>query len=99
MTLPRFTEIVSPWVRVCCFVLALCALPSWSLAQTTPDTAPPVVSSETTEPPTFPETEAMADFPVARLRALEKITARTVTFEAPVGATLKFGEIYIRIQA
>lgn len=37
--------------------------------------------------------------PVVRLRTLDKITARTVTFEANVGATVKFRTIYIKIQA
>lgn len=38
------------------------------------------------------------DYPVVRLRTLDKITARTMTFEARVGATMKFGEIFIKVQ-
>jgi hypothetical protein len=38
------------------------------------------------------------DYPVVRLRTLDKITARTMTFEAKVGATMKFGEIFIKVQ-
>ena len=38
-------------------------------------------------------------YPVAQLRMLDKTTARSVTFEAKVGSTLKFGSLYIRTQA
>ena len=38
------------------------------------------------------------DYPVVKLRTLDKITARTMTFEAKVGATMKFGEIFIKVQ-
>ncbi len=41
----------------------------------------------------------MEDMKVARLRTLDKVTARTVTFEANVGSTVKFGPLYIKIQA
>ncbi len=41
----------------------------------------------------------MADFPVVRLQSLDKTTARTMTFDARVGSTIKFGPLYIRIQA
>lgn len=34
-----------------------------------------------------------------RLRSLDKITARTLTFDAQVGSTIKFGDIYIKIQS
>lgn len=40
----------------------------------------------------------MNDMPVVKLRTLDKVTARTVTFEASVGATVKFGKFYIKIQ-
>lgn len=39
------------------------------------------------------------DYPVAKLRSLDKISARTTVFEAEVGSTLKFGEVYIKVQA
>lgn len=42
---------------------------------------------------------AYEDYPVVRLRSLDKITARTMTFEAKVGSTVRFGEIYIKVQA
>lgn len=45
------------------------------------------------------EQEGMIDYPVVRLRALDKITARTMTFNARVGNTVRFGSIYIKIQA
>lgn len=38
------------------------------------------------------------DYPIVKLRTLDKITARTMTFEAKVGATMKFGEIFIKVQ-
>lgn len=38
------------------------------------------------------------DYPVVKLRTLDKITARTMTFEAKVGSTMKFGEIFIKVQ-
>lgn len=38
------------------------------------------------------------DYPIVKLRTLDKITARTMTFEAKVGTTMKFGEIYIKVQ-
>lgn len=39
------------------------------------------------------------DYPTIRLRSLDKITARTLTFDAQVGTIIKFGDIYIKIQA
>ncbi len=39
------------------------------------------------------------DYPVVRLRSLDKITARTMTFEAKVGTTVRFGDIYIKVQS
>ncbi len=39
------------------------------------------------------------EYPSVRLRSLDKITARTLTFDAKVGTTVKFGEIYIKIQS
>jgi hypothetical protein len=41
----------------------------------------------------------MEDMPYVKLRSLDKITARTVTFEARVGSTVKFGPLYIKTQA
>lgn len=41
----------------------------------------------------------LIDYPVVQLRALDKITARTVTFQAKVGSTVKFGALYIKPQA
>jgi hypothetical protein len=39
----------------------------------------------------------MTEYPKVRLRSIDKITARTMTFDANVGATLKFGSIFIKI--
>ena len=41
----------------------------------------------------------MTEEPVVKLQALDKVSARTVTFDAHVGATVKFGSVYIKPQA
>ncbi len=41
----------------------------------------------------------MESAPVVKLRSLDKVTARTETFEARVGSTVKFGPLYIKVQA
>jgi len=41
----------------------------------------------------------MNNYPIVKLQSLDKITARTMVFEARVGSTIKFGPIYIKIQA
>lgn len=41
----------------------------------------------------------MEDFPVVKLQSLEKVTARTETFEARVGSTVKFGPLFIKVHA
>ena len=41
----------------------------------------------------------MADYPIVKLQSLDKVTARTMTFEAKVGSTVKFGPLYIKVQA
>lgn len=46
-----------------------------------------------------PALAAMSEYPKVRLRSLDKITARTMTFDAKVGTTIKFGSIYIKIQS
>ena len=40
----------------------------------------------------------MSEFPRVKLQSLDKATARTMTFEAKVGSTLRFGPLYIRVQ-
>lgn len=39
------------------------------------------------------------EYPSIQLRSLDKVTARTLTFDAQVGNTIKFGDIYIKIQS
>ena len=39
------------------------------------------------------------NFPVVKLQSLDKITARTMTFEAKVGSTVKFGPLFVKAQA
>ena len=45
------------------------------------------------------EYQRMTEMPIVKLRSLDKVTARTMTFEANVGATLKFGSLYIKAQS
>jgi len=42
---------------------------------------------------------ATIDHPIVKLRSLDKITARTQVFEAKVGSTVKFGSVFIKVQA
>lgn len=42
---------------------------------------------------------ATIDFPVVKLRSLDKTTARAMTFEANVGSTVKFGSVYIKVRS
>ena len=39
------------------------------------------------------------DYPIIKLRSLDKITARTMNIEAKVGSTVRFGDIFIKVQA
>ena len=41
----------------------------------------------------------MTDLPIVKLQSLDKVTARTMTFEANVGSTVKFGPLYIKVQS
>jgi hypothetical protein len=41
----------------------------------------------------------MEKLPIVKLQSLDKITARTMTFEAKVGSTVKFGPLYIKVQS
>lgn len=43
------------------------------------------------------ETLNYSEYPTIRLRSLDKITARTLTFDAQVGTIIRFGDIYIKI--
>jgi hypothetical protein len=56
----------------------------------------PVPAAPIAATPTPPK---LIEHPVVKLQSLDKVTARTVTFEARVGSTVKFGPIYIRVQA
>jgi hypothetical protein len=46
---------------------------------------------------TGPALAAMTEYPKVRLRSLDKITARSMTFDAAVGTTVKFGSMYIKV--
>jgi hypothetical protein len=41
----------------------------------------------------------MENYPTARLRMLDKVTARTSTFDVKVGETVRFGQLYIKPRA
>lgn len=49
--------------------------------------------------PSLAQAAQMEDFPVVKLQSLEKVTARTETFEARVGSTVQFGPLFIKVQA
>lgn len=49
--------------------------------------------------PNTAQTRASIDTPVAKLRSIDKITARTLTFDVKTGSTVKFGSLYIKVQA
>lgn len=40
----------------------------------------------------------MEEYPIVKLQSLDKVTARTMTFEAPVGSTVNFGPLFIKVQ-
>lgn len=42
---------------------------------------------------------AMQDYPIVKLQALDKSTARTLTFEAKVGTTIEYGSLFIKVQS
>lgn len=46
-----------------------------------------------------PALAAMEDYPAVQLRALDKSTARTTTFEVAVGSTIQYGSLYIKVQS
>lgn len=46
-----------------------------------------------------PARAAMDNYPVVKLQSLDKVTARTMTFEVTVGSTVKFGTLYIKVQS
>lgn len=41
----------------------------------------------------------MTSYPRVKLQSLDKATARTMTFEAKVGSTLKFGTLYMQVKS
>ena len=45
------------------------------------------------------QARASVDTTIAKLQSIDKVTARTLTFEVNVGATVKFGSLYIKLQA
>ena len=46
-----------------------------------------------------PAQAAMQDMPVIKLQSIDKVTGRTLTFEARVGSTVKYGPLYIKVKA
>lgn len=43
--------------------------------------------------------QPMTDYPMVKLQALDKSTARTVTLKAKVGETIQYGSLFIKVQA
>ena len=41
----------------------------------------------------------MEEMGVVKLQSLDKVTARTMNFEVEVGTTVKFGQIFIKVQS
>lgn len=79
-------------------LIAFTALSGIARAQEkAPPEAPVPAAGEPLSP--APEPPGMQDQPFVRLQSLDKSSARTVTFEARVGSTLKFGPLFIKIQA
>ncbi len=77
------------------FLLSLLLLPQMTLAQTTPAQEQ---LSEETQP--VPDTPRMEDMHIAVLRTIDKVSARTHTFEIPVDQTVKFGDsLFIKARA
>lgn len=101
--------------KLCLTLAALCLLAAPALAQevimpsndvsvegedvtviSTEDKTKEIISSIQTIKQVPPETR---DHPIVRLRALDKVTARSQTFEARVGKVLQFGSIFIKARA
>lgn len=61
--------------------------------------APPVAPPPTTIIPMADPPPSFLDLPSVKLQTLDKATARTMTFEARVGSTIRFGPIFIKIRA
>lgn len=49
--------------------------------------------------PTVATARDMTEYPRVKLQSLDKVTAHTMTFEAKVGSTLKFGPLYMKVQS
>jgi len=49
--------------------------------------------------PSVSYARASVDTTIAKLQSIDKVTARTLTFEVKVGSTVKFGSLYIKLQA
>ena len=72
-------------------------------------TAPTTAEIPATDPAPTPESDlepeepepvkSWENKPIVKLRALDKVTARTMTFEANVGAVARFGDLFIKVQA
>ena len=57
------------------------------------------IEVEVEDEPVTPEINTeMENKPYVRLRSLDKVTARTMTFDAQIGTTVTFGNLYIRVQ-
>ena len=58
-----------------------------------------VLLSMGTNVPAIATARDMTEYPRVKLQSLDKVTAHTMTFEAKVGSTLKFGPLYMKVQS
>lgn len=47
----------------------------------------------------YADAREMTEYPRVKLQTLDKATARTMTFNAKVGSTIRFGPLYIRVES
>lgn len=74
--------------------------PDGSLSAEVPATDPAPTPPTTLEPEPDPEpVKTWEGRPIVKMRALDKVTARTMTFEAKVGSVARFGDLFIKVQA
>ncbi len=78
---------------------ALFAMPATGFAEDDGAIAAETATQLPEDAPQMPSVE-MEDMPIAVLRSLDKVTARTSTFEIPIDKTVTFGgSLFIRVKA
>lgn len=79
-----------------CLLFSNVLMHEHAFAQSSTSDQPSVQEAAENQGEPIAEEPAMIDRPVVKLRSLDKITARTGTFQAEVGSTVKFGSLYIK---